>query len=79
MRGWKPEGWENPWGEILALSPDKRTQYLLGDIFEAGGDAVVAALKKAGEHLEEDSIFETWTTEPGTWVFIPDEKENGQS
>ena len=48
MSEWRPGGWGNPWGETLALSPDKQTQYLLDNIFENGADTMLATLMEGG-------------------------------
>ncbi len=81
MSEWRPEeGWDNPWQDILALSPDKQTQYLLDNIYEAGADAIVAALKEQSTRV--DIGVEKGTINlpfhggsHGFVVFIPDEKE----
>lgn len=41
----RPEGFKNPHGEEIALSPDKQRQYLLDNIFEAGADEYERCLK----------------------------------
>ena len=72
MSEWRPKDWNETYyrtnGFLKGHGGEPESN------FEAGADAMLAVLKKAGEHLEEDFIFETWTTEPGTWVFIPDEE-----
>ncbi len=79
MSEWRPEGWENPWGETLALSPDKQTQYLLDNIYERGADAILTALRAGNESLMKADVSEVARTllkrmtQRGTWVFIPDE------
>jgi len=41
---WRPKNWSNPWGETLALSPNKQTQYLLDNIYETGANDILRAI-----------------------------------
>ncbi len=79
MSNYRPKDWKNPWEETLALSPDKQTQYLLDNIYEAGASAVLEALKKSeGRHRilpqDNDYLSNLYPEQIGYLVFIPDEK-----
>lgn len=74
MDEWRPEDWKNPYDNLDFGDWAK-------SLWEAGADAMLAALRSVGSHLSEseiDSGIEVETRQfeypslPGTWVFIPD-------
>lgn len=65
---WRPEGWKK--GDLLSKSPD---------IFEAGADAMLEALKEKGAWMtpEQMELLAPERNYPYGWiVFIPVDKEN---
>ncbi len=81
MKQWRPDNWENPYiVEDTHRCPVMDTSYSNpvrdADIFEAGADAMLGALK-AKENAKTEFAKEVWRRyfEPhrGTIVFIPDE------
>jgi len=65
MKGWRPEGWKNP---HQGLPTD--------EIFEAGADALLKALKKKGAWMtpEQMKLLAPDRKYPyGYLVFIPEE------
>ena len=87
MSNYRPKDWKNPWGETLALSPDKQTQYLLDNIYEAGADEMLGVLRDSTEARASEMAHRAMAEknnhpyEPpmlgeriGRWVFIPDEE-----
>jgi len=88
MSNWRPDDWRNyrstqdPKSFDDCILVDK-----LNGIFEAGADAYGEALKKEGLHCDQPMTEELMRFiahtaakhdgKPGTWVFIPDDKQEG--
>ena len=74
MKGWRPEGWENPTlSPSTALNLDEsiaRSSFSAG--YEAGSSAMLEALKREGIESPSYSIIECARGKKGTWVFIPE-------
>ena len=73
MSSWRPEGWENPF---------KNKDFNGYNFYEAGADAILEALIKAGLRMPCKPVeVENFYVVPsdkicwGTWVWIPDDKE----
>ncbi len=70
---YRPDGWRNPYGGY--------SEGMLEPTYEAGGDAMLEALRAGGESLMKADVSEVartlfkGMTQRGTWVFIPDEEE----
>jgi len=85
---WRPEGWRNPYLESIfdvKIKPcDTRTttKESKAPYFEAGANAMLAAMRKRGIHSDmfykEDTkdklYFVTIQGKKGTLVFIPDDE-----
>ncbi len=67
MAEWRPDGWDNPYEPRLHLGHEE---------YEAGADAMLAALRKGGvirsESLRNMPAPGWKTLADGDWVFIPD-------
>ena len=87
MDKWRPRDWENPYQEELDVIPTQRGRARVGEdlvVYEAGGDAMLEALKDMGEKtpslLLEDfvrtggerlAVFLKRAKVEGWLVFIP--------
>ena len=75
MSEWRPEdGWDSYW-DAWRLLPDSRTRRSLNRVdFEAGADAMLAALRK--QDIREFSTLVGWVdgNPSGTLVYIPDKE-----
>jgi hypothetical protein len=78
---WRPDNWINPYthvigttlhsGDIRAPSPTEKPFY---DIYEAGSDAMLKALREmGGSYTEYDMSTSPPGEKTGTLVIIPDE------
>jgi len=70
MSDWRPEGWKNPY--MGKVGGD------LGNVYQAGADAMLEAIKQTGEHYSQvDAPYKTIAVlnhikQSGWLVFIPD-------
>ena len=67
---YRPDGWRNPYGGY--------SEGMLEPTYEAGGDAMLAALVDGGfytyaQHYPDIGDVHELPDESGYWVFIPDE------
>jgi len=89
---WRPkEGWNNPYpdhpkpdepmseGQSRALSTINYERLICRTAFEAGADAILEALKRAGKHIYTGGYAVNWEGEriipagaSGFIIFIPD-------
>ena len=67
MSEWRPdEGWDSYWDSWRLLADSRARKSLTRVDFEAGADAMLAALRGMGIHVEMEEG-------PATSVIIPDE------
>ena len=87
-KSWRPKGWSSPYGKDIwihcdnayyAMDSDKIyvKEYLLNDIYEAGADAILKALRGLGDRI---NVTDQWDNEPPynvslNLLVIPDDKE----
>lgn len=86
MKSWRPEGWGNPYpdGTEVVLTEKHLIQAMEYpqsnyEVYDAGADAMLDALRKTGEHRESkwvDDTFGLHTEIAGTLVFIPDDEDS---
>ncbi len=97
MSEWRPEGWKNPWSNpdvivefdkhLMAMrtadgtTPERVLAEDRRDIYEAGANAILAALRDCTDscHTGRGSFtrmaeYLSLFCNPGTLVFIPDEE-----
>ncbi len=89
MAEWRPDGWKNDYRREADVC-GRQGHYRQGVranseamAYEAGADAMLAALKtdgnadycEAGDWIETVADNDDGAHISGTWVFIPDEKE----
>jgi len=90
MSNWRPEGWRNhlaPGKAKYDTWYPKQPCDQCWTAFESGADAYGEALKKEGYHsdmpMDEELLrfiahtAVKYSGKPGTWVFIPDDKQEG--
>ena len=77
MSEWRPGDWENPYGEVAVADDfDKEPTMLLSlrPVFEAGADAILAALREQDIREFETLVGGVDGRPSGTLVFIPDKE-----
>jgi len=81
---WRPNDWENPHetGEPLNWAASK--EVACHNAYEAGADAILEALKRAGKHIYTGGYAVNWEGEriipagaSGFIIFIPDFDPSG--
>ncbi len=75
MSEWRPGDWENPYGEVAVADDfDKEPTMLLSlrPVFEAGADAIVAALREEAKKMSPEEWLKLWY--PPTTI-VSDEKD----
>jgi len=73
MKKWRPEGWENPYGECGADLENMGRQIA----YEAGADAILSGLKAKSPLMtpEQMKLIAPYRNYSYGWlVFIPEEK-----
>jgi hypothetical protein len=75
MKGWRPEGWVNPFLTPRIID-NRYVDKSYHSAFEAGADAMLEALRTDSKLLfRRDRHYTDKGVEIGTLVFIPDDKE----
>lgn len=78
---WRPDRWDNPYPDLtekaltekylLRAMEEQKSNY---EIFEAGADAMLGALRKTGDHYEVGrATLKVEIKEAGRLVIIPDD------
>ena len=76
------EGWVNPYPRGSMAQPENIPELVLYDLYEAGADAMLEALRKDGKYFGRGSVVnedaypdKKWVNVSGYLVFIPEDTE----